>query len=214
MTDTDAWYNANAVKYSKSTLPLASTKEIENFVGLLKKGDKILDAGCGSGRDTAALSALGYATIGIDLSPELVKVTRMNFPDLDFREGNMLDLKFADASFDAVWAHASLVHFEKVEYVQKTLSEFNRVLKPEGKLHVSVKAQTGDKKFDVVSDVLSGHDRFFQYFTQPELQGLIINAGFNIIELTQEKETDTNPKGRPEVEWLVALGRKKSVDFG
>ena len=49
--DTIAWYNQNAEQYARATLGAASLEEINDFVGLLPKGAKVLDAGCGSGRD-------------------------------------------------------------------------------------------------------------------------------------------------------------------
>lgn len=43
---------------------------------------------------------------------------------------------------------------------------------------------------------------FFQYFTKPELQNLLKEAGFESISIEQYKEIDKNPKGQPEVEWI------------
>jgi len=208
--DTIEWYNQNAEQYAQASLNGASPEEIDDFVALLPKGAKVLDAGCGSGRDTNLLNQQGLNTTGLDLSSGLIEVAKKLFPDASFVEGNMLKMQFPDNSFDGVWAHASLLHLETPEDVQAALSEFNRVLKPDGIIHVLVKAQTGDSKTAVVSDSLSQHDRFFQYFTQDEVRQLLGGTGFNVTKLEQYKETDRSLKGRPEVEWILALATKPS----
>lgn len=206
--DTIEWYNQNADQYAQATFQTASPKEIDQFAKLLSKRAKVLDAGCGGGRDTDLLSKKGLKAIGLDLSSGLIKVARKTFPEPEFVEGNMLSLPFPDSDFDGVWSHASLLHLETVEEVKKALQEFSRVMKHAAVLHVLVKAQTGESKTAVVTDSLSKHDRFFQYFTKPELQNLLKDSGFDLISIEQYKETDRNPKGRPEVEWILALARK------
>lgn len=206
--DTIEWYNQNAEQYAQTTLQTASPEEIDQFAKLLPDRAKVLDAGCGGGRDTDLLSKKGLKVIGLDLSSGLIKVGRKTFPELEFVEGNMLSLPFPDSDFDGVWSHASLLHLETAEEVTQALQEFNRVMKQTAVLHVLVKAQIGEFKTAVVTDTLSKHDRFFQYFTQPELQNLLKESGFNLISIEQYKETDRNPKGRPEVEWILALARK------
>lgn len=206
--DTIEWYNQNAGQYAQATFQTASSEEVDQFAKLLFEGAKVLDAGCGGGRDTDLLSKKGLKTVGLDLSSGLIKVARKTFPELEFVEGNMLSLPFPDSGFDGVWSHASLLHLETSDEVKKALQEFNRVVKQTAVLHVLVKAQTGESKTAVVTDSLSKHDRFFQYFTKSELQDLLKESGFEPISIEQYKEIDRNPKGRPEVEWILALARK------
>lgn len=206
--DTIEWYNQNAKQYAKATMQTASLDEIDQFTNLLPKEARVLDAGCGPGRDTHLLSEKGLKVTGLDLSSGLINVAHKTYPKLEFVEGNMLSMPFPDANFDGVWSHASLLHLETTEEVIKALLEFHRVMKPQGILHVLVKAQTGESKTAVVTDSLSKHDRFFQYFTKPEIQSMLEKYGFELITIEQYKETDRNPKGRPEIEWLLALARR------
>jgi ubiquinone/menaquinone biosynthesis C-methylase UbiE len=206
--DTIGWYDKNAEKYANSTEQHASPEQIKEFVDSLPSNAKVLDAGCGGGRDTKLLQEAGTNTTGLDLSSGLINEAKKRHPEINFVQGSFLELPFDDSSFDGVWAHASLLHLEKVEDVKKALSEFNRVLNPNGVLHILVKAQTGDEKTAVVSDSLSGHDRFFQYFTQEELQRLLQEQGFESTKIEQYKETDKSPQGRPEVEWILSLSKK------
>lgn len=206
--DTIDWYNQNADQYAQSTFQTTSPEEVDQFAKLMCKGAKILDAGCGSGRDTCLLSKKGFEVIGFDISSGLINVAHKTFPELKFIEGNMLSLPFSDSDFDGIWSNASLLHLETIEEVKKVLSEFNRVMKQAAVLHVLVKAQTGESKTAIVTDSLSKHDRFFQYFTEPELLSLLKESGFNLISIEQYKESDKNSTGRPEVEWILALARK------
>jgi ubiquinone/menaquinone biosynthesis C-methylase UbiE len=206
--DTIGWYDKNAEKYANTTEQHASPEQIKEFVDLLPLHAKVLDAGCGGGRDTGLLQEAGIQATGLDLSSGLITEAKKRHPDISFVQGSFLELPFADSSFDGIWAHASLLHLETVDDVKKALSEFNRTLKPNGILHVLVKAQTNNEKTAIFSDSLSGHDRFFQYFTQEELQGLLQHQGFESIKIKQYKETDENPQGRPEVEWILSLSKK------
>ena len=206
--DTIKWYDSNAEKYADTTEQHSSPEQIKDFIHLLPTNAKVLDAGCGGGRDTKLLQQAGANAMGLDLSSGLIDEAKKRNPKLNFIQGSFLELPFKDDSFDGVWAHASLLHLENVDDVKKSLSEFNRVLNPNGVLHILVKAQTGDEKTAVVSDSLSGHDRFFQYFTQQELKNLLQEQGFEGIKTEQYKETDKDPKGRPEVEWILSLSKK------
>ena len=164
----------------------------------------MLEAGCAAGRDCKLLADRGLRVVGIDLSKNLLAIAKGKYPEIEFVEGNFLNLPFADQSFNGIWAHASLLHLETIEAVEKALTEFNRVLKPRGLLLVAVKKQMAKEKTSVVSDKISGHERFFRWFTLPELKTLLTEAGFTIMTLTEKEDQ----AGRGEVTWLMALARK------
>jgi ubiquinone/menaquinone biosynthesis C-methylase UbiE len=206
------WYNQNADHYAEASIAALSIhdlNQLSGFISELSPEASVLDAGCGSGRDTNYLTEQGYQTTGLDISHGLLAEATKRFPDSTFIEGNLLDLPFANETFDGVWSHASLVHLETENDVRRALAEFSRVMKPGGVLHLLVKAQSGESKTAVVSDSLSGHDRFFQYFTVEEVQQLLNEAGFSVSEIKKYHENENNPKGRPEVEWIVSISRKK-----
>lgn len=203
--DTIDWYDKNAGKYADAAEKALPVEIIEKFFSLLPRSPRILDAGCGSGRDSRAMQAKGARVTGIDISVGLLKEAEQRSKEIEFVEGDITQMPFERDLFDGVWAHASLVHLETLEDVQKALREFHRVLKPNGTLHVFVKVQQGEEKTAIVSDKLSNHDRFFRYYTKAELEDLVAKAGFADIDIKEKSD----PHGREEVTWLALFAKKR-----
>jgi ubiquinone/menaquinone biosynthesis C-methylase UbiE len=208
LEDTIKWYDEHAEQYAEAGASYFDINHITTFAKRLPEDATVLDAGCGAGRDADILRKQNLKVTGIDLSSGLLEVAKKKFPEITFVEGNLLSLPFEETSFDGVWSNTSLLHLETEEDVKQALSEMYRVLKKPGLLHVVVKAQTGENKTAVVSDKLSGHDRFFQYFIADELSQLLTEARFTIVQVTEYSETDTIPHGRPEVKLIWCLAQK------
>ncbi|MGW4482982.1 class I SAM-dependent methyltransferase [Amycolatopsis sp. NPDC004368] len=100
-------------------------------------GRSILDAGCGSGPLSAALRDRGATVTGIDASAGMLEQARLRLgSSVDLRVVDLADpLPFADGSFDDVVA-SLVLHY--LEDWGPTLAEFRRVLRPGGRLLVSV----------------------------------------------------------------------------
>lgn len=210
LDDTIQWYNKNAEEYAKAGAAYFDMNHIHTFANLLPKGARVLDAGCGAGRDANLLQKkAGLQVVGLDLSKGLLAVAKNHFPDITFAEGNLLALPFEENTFDGVWSNTSLLHLETYADAAQAISEMHRVLKTDGILHVVVKAQTGTHKTAVVSDKLSGHDRFFQYFKEKEITELLEANQFKMINIKEYSEVETIPQGRPEVMLIWALARKR-----
>ena len=202
--DTIDWYDNNANKYADSAEKVLPVELLEKFLSMLPSSPKVLDAGCGSGRDSRYLKQKGAVVTGIDISKGLLDEAKKRSQDIEFVEGDLTQMPFPEAAFDGLWSHASLVHLETLEDVQKALGEYYRVLKKGGILHIFVKAQAGEEKTAVVTDSLSNHDRFFRYYTEDELRELANIAGFGNIETS----SFVDPHGRSEVTWIALFGRK------
>lgn len=202
---TAAFYDTNARRYSESLKTATRPEAITEFLTSLKAKGPILDAGCGDGRYTAEFAKQGAEVTGLDLSAGMLEVARDKFPEIDFIQGDITRLPFDDASFAGIWAHASLVHLETIGQVQATLAEFSRVLMLGGGLHIKVKTQTGENETEVVSDTLSQADRFFRYYTEPQLRELLEAVGFTVTEAFNEEDGH----GRSEVKWMVVHAMKK-----
>jgi len=203
--DTIEWYNQNAAQYAKSIQDLAALNQMDDFIKLLPNNNKkVLDAGCAAGRDSKILAEKGAEMTGLDISSELLKIAKKDLPNIAFKQGSFLSLPFEDNSFGGIWSHASLLHCGTLDDVLTALKEFYRVLIKDGILHVFVKVNTQNKKFDVVTDAISHHDRFFQYFTNNELKDLLHKSGFKLIKMENEEDRAK----RVEVRWIVSLSKK------
>ena len=65
-----------------------------------RPGGDALDAACGSGRQTEALTSRGYRVVGVDQSPEMLDLARRKVPDAEFRLGNLEQLPVDADSVD------------------------------------------------------------------------------------------------------------------
>jgi SAM-dependent methyltransferase len=105
----------------------------------LAPGARLLDAGCGTGQFALEFAARGCQVAAIDVSPAMIERAHAHGAErqiaVDWRIGDLARLPDADASFDAVMARVSL-HF--VPDPAAALRELGRVLRPDGRLFVSV----------------------------------------------------------------------------
>jgi ubiquinone/menaquinone biosynthesis C-methylase UbiE len=107
------------------------------FRKYFKKGSKILDIGCGSGRTTFDLIKLKYKVIAVDLTPAMIKSAKELSKEFkikaDFREGDATKLEFKENSFDyALFSFNGWNQIPGKENRQKAIEEAYRVIKPEG----------------------------------------------------------------------------------
>lgn len=131
---------------------IQTTKNIENygvwfqrdrelFVHQTNKG-KILDLGCGSGRDANFFRSKGFSVVCLDITKQFVKYTvRQGLPSV------LMDLHylgFKSKSFQGIWCTAVLHHFQKKE-MPKILKSIDDILAPNGNVFLDVKFGEGEK---------------------------------------------------------------------
>lgn len=111
----------------------ADPEIVEGFITYMQmeQGKKYVDISCGSGNYTVALHKKGYAIIGLDISPEMLKKARAKDPFITLLQGDAHQLPFEDNSFDGVFCIHAMHHYRDVDTVFK---EMYRVLAPGGKL--------------------------------------------------------------------------------
>lgn len=104
----------------------------------LNEGDRLLEVGCGTGvlaREAEKRVGTSGSVVGLDLSESMLSVARKISPTVEFHQGNAMDLPFEADSFDVVAASFVLMF---VPDQARTVREMWRVLKPDGRLVISV----------------------------------------------------------------------------
>jgi SAM-dependent methyltransferase len=129
-------YNAVARQYQEHFSDELSHKPIDRallaaLIDQTDEGAPIVDLGCGPGHVTAWLADHGAASVGIDLSPKMIEIARLEHPGVVFREGDLLSLPAKENEFGAAVAFYSIIHLEPSE-LHPAFDEIRRVVKPAG----------------------------------------------------------------------------------
>ena len=197
MNDTIDYYNKNADAFYESTIDADMSAQYDMFEKRLYAGARILDCGCGSGRDSKYFLDNGYEVVAIDGSEELCKkaseltgivVINMLFQDIDFED-----------EFDGVWACASLLHVP-FEELHDVFIKISKALKDCGIFYVSF-------KFGKFEGERSG--RFFTDLTEESFEQLINDIPELVL---QEKSISTDVRPGREECWLNAVLVKHAIN--
>jgi len=100
---------------------------------VVRPGDDVLDACCGTGDLAIAAARAGGKVTGLDFSPAMLARARRKAPALEWIEGDLLSLPFGDASFDSATVGFGV---RNVEDLARAVDELRRVLRPGGRLGV------------------------------------------------------------------------------
>ena len=189
-----SYYSDNAEKFVEGTVNIDMMEFYQEFLPLIPDGGAILDAGCGSGRDTKYFLGQGYQVVAFDNCPEIVKIAS------DYTGHEILQLSFSEIDFtkefDGVWACASLLHISS-EDLPDALLQLSKALKPNGILYTS---------FKYGEDETFRGGRFFKDYTESSFDELLTKGvGFRVIKYW--KTNDLRP-GREDEEWVNILLRK------
>ncbi len=117
-------------------------------------GERILDLAAGTGASSAALAKTGAHVVACDLSEGMIAVGRKRHPEIEFVQGNALDLHFADESFDAVTISWGL---RNIPDPARALREMARVVRPGGKLVVCEFSTPPNPAFRTLYELYQSH---------------------------------------------------------
>ncbi len=153
---------------------------------------RMLEIGCGTGRDMAWFETQQTQVVGLDLSAGMLNYAR-NQVRGDLVMMDMQQIGFADDSFDGIWCCASLLHLPKSNALE-TLQEMGRVIKRGGLLVLSIQ----EGRFEGWNEgYVGGVKRFFARYRQEEMAGLLARVGFEV------RETGLDQAGKRR--WLAYL---------
>ena len=187
------YYNQNADSFIEGTVSV-NFKEVQDKFLQLLLGKKILDFGCGSGRDTIYFLKSGFDVTATDGSEELCKyaseytgiqVKQMLFQDLD-------DVDY----YDGIWACSSILHLSKNE-LRIVMNKMSRALKSGGIIYTSFKYGNFEGE---------RNGRFFTDFTIDEFTDFVKDVKEMAIE-EYWITGDVRP-GRGDERWLNLILQK------
>ncbi len=125
--------------------------ESMRFISTLSKGLRVLDLGCGNGRNAIYLAREGMKVIGLDFSKGLIKIAKNKSEwrevadSVALLQGDITSLPLEDESVDAVLYIATIHHLPTPHERLQSLLEVSRCLKPGGSALVSAWAQEQEK---------------------------------------------------------------------
>ena len=193
MNQTIDYYNQNADAYFQNTVDADFDQLRRKFVSYLPDHARIIDIGCGSGRDVKAFCDMGYNAVGLDASEEMARVARERL-GVDVITGDMADW-IAEEPYDGIWCCAALLHLHEDE-AERFLSNLKTNLKSGGVVLISVK-----------EGIESGYDdkgRYMRNYTENELGEKLESVGMEVMET----ENSGDLLGRNQFKWINVFARR------
>jgi SAM-dependent methyltransferase len=195
---TIAYYDEHAGEFVRRTRDVDMSKTRQAFTSCVPPHGRILDAGCGSGRDAVAFLQEGFSVTAFDGSAAMadlasastgLRVLQLTFEDVGFK-----------SQFDGVWACASLLHLPP-DHLDDAVERLISALKPDGVLFMSFKDGHG---------VATEKGRFTALMSTSDLEQLL--ARHSRLILLHVWTTD-DAEGRS-LSWINVLARRRSAGDG
>ncbi len=206
-------YNALAGAYTQRTDEIGIAKQFDEFAGMLPL-KRILDAGCGPGRDVATMLEKGYHAVGVDTSEDMLRIAgerarrllqSRGAASIDqivkdmFHQAELQNLPvgqkgFEKESYGGVWAVTSVQHVPKAQLPQ-FLAGSKALLAQKGILYIKTRAPFDGQPRELYECMETSSEngmpftRFFAYYVPLEMIADVKDAGFSIIK------TSKGPKG-------------------
>ncbi|MDW4500505.1 class I SAM-dependent methyltransferase [Sulfitobacter sp. D35] len=158
-------YAEKAEDYAQMAADLDDPR-LDAFIADLPEDARVLDLGCGPGREAGRMADAGFRVTAVDAVPEMVEMAARH-PGVTAKEMHFADLADVDL-YDGVWANFSLLHAPRAD-MPRHLAAIKRALKPGGRFHLALKTGAGSQR--------DGLSRLYTYFAEDELRGLLAAAG-------------------------------------
>jgi len=197
VSDTDQgsvpFYDQKADQFVSDTIDVDMSELHKPFLALIPRGGRILDAGCGSGRDSLAFLNKGYDVVSMDASSRMVAAASAltGRPALKMSFGEMSFIN----EFAGIWACASLLHVPR-SMLPAVLCRLERALKPGGHLYMSFK-YGGSERIE--------SDRLFNDLNENLLSDFVVHcSSLRIVSMWTSQ--DRRPGGS--AVWLNAIAQE------
>ena len=193
---TIADYEGRAASFWQGTKDHDVSQNIESLlrhIGM-ESGARILDFGCGPGRDLADFKARGHSPVGLEGSPTFCEMAREH-SGCEVLNQDFLNISLPDAHFHGVFANATMFHVPSTE-LKNVLKRIHSALVPSGVLLCSNPRGNNAEGFQ--------SERYCSFHDLERWKGHLADAGFELLEHYYR------PKGLPRAEqpWLVTAWRR------
>lgn len=176
---TRKYYCHHTTHYAKQNLAAISSFAWIKKQLNVKKGDKVLDAGCGTGYllNFMTQKAQGF---GIDISRHAIAQAKKSFPKFDFFVGSIEKLTFADNFFDKIYCFNVIEHLHDQE---KAMRQLRRVLKTKGTIIFGTNIRNS-LSWQLFKLFLGGDPTHTREFTADEFK-IFIGKYFKVVKITR-----------------------------
>lgn len=193
------FYEAGASAFFASSVAIDLSPIRKRFLRWVPAGGRVLDAGCGSGRDARAFHEASYDVEAFDASPALVALARAH-TGLPVAVRRFEEVEDVDR-FDGIWACASLLHVSP-EALPDVFARLSRALVPGGALYASFKLGDGVTTRQVEGEA----PRMFTDFSPEGLRSFVeAHRTLEIAELWLSPDSRPNREGEL---WTNAILRR------
>lgn len=220
MTDSTAydpvrWYSENAAKYAAETESLDMSPQRKLFIDLLPapapgRARRVLDVGCGGGRDALAFRMEGLDVTALEPCPELAQIAMLYAGVAVFKD-RIEDFQTAATRFEGVWACASLVHLDAWD-IDKAMRRIHDALVPGGVVYTCFKRPVVRGGFETSHRRKSANsDRMFTDLTPHGVVKAFHAASLELeaVWCTRDARWEKDPVRHGEM-WVNGLARRRA----
>lgn len=190
------FYERNAEDYFRATVGIDMAVPRERFAKRLSPGARVLDAGCGSGRDARVFHEMGFQVTAFDASSRMVALAREH-TGLPVEVRTFQEVAWREA-IDGIWASASLLHVPRVE-LPSIMRRLRDALTPGGLWHMSFKYGASEREVD---------GRRFTDLDERTAEALV--AGVGGLEVVWMGVEPSRKPQTPDERWLILLCRRSA----
>lgn len=192
---TIGYYDQNASSFASQTADVDLTPLYDRFLRHVAPGGRVLDVGCGVGRDALSFSKRGYDVVALDGSEEMVRLTQE-------RVGSHIPvhlMRFEEIAwhneFDGIWACASLLHVPSSSFAA-VASRIVDAMRPGGSWFMSFKLGEGER-------VAGG--RLFVDHNERTLRSALMDFPVQLVDMWETEDARPNRAGE---RWLNSVANK------
>ncbi len=158
-------------------------KWLDLLVSKLRKGDIILDLGCGNGRAIKYLVDNGFQGVGIDISAKMIKLAKAHVPGGKFYKQQFTEINFQPRSISAIISFFALNHVSRAE-LKEILRQCRKVLKKDGFLLLGMVKGKGEGLFGGFYN--KNMQLFGAAYTEKELREVLVSSGYITLKMGVE----------------------------